>query len=445
MKLYSHIRSFILSGNSGKMAVLFAMIIVGVKVYAQSGTNSPYSQYGLGVLADQSTGFNRGMNGVGYGFHDGNQINYLNPASYAHVDSLTFLFDMGLSGQFTTFTEGKARVTAKNANFEYAVAGFRLGKRLGMSFGILPYTNVGYKYTIQSPQGAAVNYTNSYSGSGGLHEAYVGVGFAPVKNFSLGVNFGYLWGNTSRSINNVYTSTTANTLAKIFSADVRNYMLNVGLLYDFKIRKQDVLSVGLTYGLGHDIGGTPSYMIISTNGQTSVADTTHLNAGALSLSVPTVFGGGLMYNHANKVRLGMDLTMQQWSKASFPDISRSASGEERYVMQKGLFMDRYKVVIGADFVPSPEGRNVFARTHYRFGIGYATPYYKINGHDGPSEWSASAGFGIPIINTYNNRTFLNISAQWVRTAASGFIKENMFRINIGLTFNEKWFQKWKVD
>jgi len=25
------------------------------------------------------------------------------------------------------------------------------------------------------------------------------------------------------------------------------------------------------------------------------------------------------------------------------------------------------------------------------------------------------------------------------------VKENTFRINIGLTFNERWFAKWKVD
>ena len=44
---------------------------------AQSGTNSPYSQYGLGILSDQSQGFNRGMNGLGIGLRIGNQVNYL--------------------------------------------------------------------------------------------------------------------------------------------------------------------------------------------------------------------------------------------------------------------------------------------------------------------------------------------------------------------------------
>ena len=34
--------------------------------FAQSGTNSPYSQYGLGDLTDEGVGFNKGMGGVGY-------------------------------------------------------------------------------------------------------------------------------------------------------------------------------------------------------------------------------------------------------------------------------------------------------------------------------------------------------------------------------------------
>ncbi|MBQ8991689.1 MAG: hypothetical protein IJ084_06780, partial [Prevotella sp.] len=76
---------------------------------------------------------------------------------------------------------------------------------------------------------------------------------------------------------------------------------------------------------------------------------------------------------------------------------------------------------------------------------YTTPYYKINGQNGPRQFSVSAGFGIPIMNGYNNRSLLNISAQWVNNAADGLIKENTFRINLGLTFNEKWFAKWKVE
>jgi hypothetical protein len=40
---------------------------------------------------------------------------------------------------------------------------------------------------------------------------------------------------------------------------------------------------------------------------------------------------------------------------------------------------------------------------------------------------------------------VNISGQWIRSAASGYITENAFRINVGITFNERWFAKWKVE
>lgn len=67
---------------SGLLALTFSL-----GVLAQSGTNSPYSQYGLGLQSEQATGFSRGMNGLGLGFREHNQVNYLNPASYSAIDS----------------------------------------------------------------------------------------------------------------------------------------------------------------------------------------------------------------------------------------------------------------------------------------------------------------------------------------------------------------------
>lgn len=121
---------------------MFALFVVHTSS-AQSGTNSPYSQYGLGLLSDQTSGFNRGMNGLGIGFREHNQVNFINPASYSAMDSLMFLFDIGMSGQITNFEENGHKLNANNADFEYAVAGFRATENLGVSFGILPFTNVG--------------------------------------------------------------------------------------------------------------------------------------------------------------------------------------------------------------------------------------------------------------------------------------------------------------
>ena len=90
-------------------------------------------------------------------------------------------------------------------------------------------------------------------------------------------------------------------------------------------------------------------------------------------------------------------------------------------------------------------RNFFGRIHYRAGISYVPSYQKINGMDGPKEIQASIGFGIPIINGWNNRSFLNISAHWINRSADNLIKENTFMVTVGLTFNERWFAKFKVE
>ena len=49
------------------------------------------------------------------------------------------------------------------------------------------------------------------------------------------------------------------------------------------------------------------------------------------------------------------------------------------------------------------------------------------------------------MNGYNARSILSISGQFVHRSADNMIKENMFRLNIGFTFNERWFAKWKVE
>ena len=71
--------------------------IVATAAMAQSGTNSPYTRYGFGQLSDQSFGNSKAMGGIAYGLRDGLHINAANPASYSAVDSLTFLFDAGMS------------------------------------------------------------------------------------------------------------------------------------------------------------------------------------------------------------------------------------------------------------------------------------------------------------------------------------------------------------
>jgi len=424
---------------------LFLFAFVAVSVNAQSGTNSPYSQYGLGVLSDQTSGFNRGMNGLGLGFREHNQVNFINPASYSSMDSLMFLFDAGVSGQITNFTESGRKLNAKNADFEYVVAGFRAFKHVGVSFGILPYTNIGYNYSVSDylDGDRKTIYTNSYSGKGGIHQVYFGLGWEFIKGLSVGANVSYLWGDYERSVVNSYSDEWAKTLSKYYTATVNSYKLDIGLQYVYKFDKKNELTLGVTYGHGHKLGATPRCDVVSTDPSSSVPDTTSYSVKK-GLAIPTTIGAGFMWCHNNQWKIGADYNYQKWGSIEYP-VYTTVGNTPVYQLSDNYYDDRHKITVGGEFCKNAHSRNFFNRMRLRAGASYATPYYKINGKEGPREYSVSAGFGIPIVNGYNNRSILNISGQWVRSEAKDFIKENTFRINIGLTFNERWFMKWKVE
>lgn len=416
------------------------MAATATSICAQGGTKSPYSQYGLGVLENPSQGMSRGMNGVGLALRSGSQVNALNPASYSSVDSLTMLFDMGMSSQLTNYKEGGVSRNASQANFDYVVGSFRAWKNVGITFGILPYSNVGYEYKTSTKDSKTGTLTENFQGSGGLNQLFIGAGWRVMKPLSVGFNASYLWGNINRTVT-PSSSIAANMLTKSYSTTVNNYKLDFGVQWEQPVGKNDNLTVGAVVGIGHNLSNDADMSIISKNSISNISDTT-LFCLSNAMSLPMSFGVGASYCLGRKLTVAADFTFEKWGAIEFPVYAN-----QQYVLQKGLLKDRTRIAAGVDWLPKAEwqGSKFLERVHYRFGVGYVTPYYNINGHDGPKEFSISAGFGIPIINMHNNRSVLNISGQWVQNTAESFITENTFRINIGLTFNERWFMKFKVD
>ena len=425
--------------NMNKILASFVMATLTTSAFAQSNTNSPYSQFGLGDLTDQSVSFNKGMNGVGLAMRRGNEVNPMNPASYSAIDSLTMLFDAGLSGQITNYNENGTKLNGKSGGFDYVVGLFRAFKNVGVSFGVLPYSNIGYKYysteTLNDVQ-TAISTTNE--GNGGLHQLFIGTGIRPIKPLSIGVNLSYLWGEYNRSVASS-SSSSINTLTKQYSADISSYKLDFGAQLELPVSKNDNFTLAVTWTPGHSLKADAFLATTSTNLSTSISqsDTAIINN---ALSIPTAFGFGLAYNHAQNLRVGADLQIQKWGSIDYPEYTNGT-----YALKSGLLKDSYRFNLGAEWTPRPLGRKFLQRVRYRAGVGMATPYYYINGKEGPKEISASLGFGIPIMNGYNARSILSISGQFVHRSADNMIKENMFRLNIGFTFNERWFAKWKVE
>jgi hypothetical protein len=107
----------------------FLLILLGVlfssSILAQTtGSNSPYSRYGFGLLNDRAQSFNKGMSGLSYGMQNGAELNMKNPATYGSIDSLAFLFDLGMSIQNANLQQDGKRVNARNAAVDYLSAGF---------------------------------------------------------------------------------------------------------------------------------------------------------------------------------------------------------------------------------------------------------------------------------------------------------------------------------
>jgi len=427
-----------------------------------SGSNSSYSRFGLGLPNSQAQGFNRSMGGVGQGIRDGIRTNVLNPASYSAIDSVTFLFDVGMSLQRTKMSVGDSHLNINNTTFDYINAGFRVRRNLGMGLGFQPFTSIGYNFT-QEQNVATDPYTNQnitntfdFDGSGGLHLAYGGLGWSPFKWVSIGANAGILWGNINHQVvqtfaeNGTTNTTNYSSLRTFYSTNVTTWKADVGMQFMIPLNKDDQLTLGGTVGIGHKINSE------STMLRTVLAGDTITKTTDKGFQLPMTYSFGAAWKHANKLTIALDGALEQWAECTTPQYD-NATG--LYAPAKGEYKNRIRVNAGAEYIPSRYNHNYLSRINYRVGAYYSSPFQKIsvNGStlDGPSEIGVTAGVGLPISNGITRMSLLNpyfpsyvnIGVEWARRSPSSslLITENIFRINIGLTFNESWFMKWKFQ
>ena len=412
------------------------------------GTNSSYSRFGLGLLHDQSQGFNKSMGGVGLGVRIGNRINIVNPASYSAMDSLSLILDVGMQGSFGQMTQGTTKVGVNNASFDYAHIGMRLTKGLGLAAGFMPYTRIGYEFSSpDKPVTTDINSTqnvtssNIYSGSGGLNQAYVGLGWKVYRDISIGANASFVWGDYTHMLvplfkengvgSNLYSSTT-----KHYEAILRTYKIDIGVQYPVRLTRQDWLNIGATASIGHKIAQDATLRHYTSRGDTSSFKATS------PFDLPYSFGIGASWQHKNTLIIAADLHHEFWSKCRMP-IETSVG----YEPLTGHYMDRTRFAVGTQWTPAPLDKRYRKRIQYRAGLNYSTPYMMVDGKNGPKELSIGAGAALPITNRYNSRSVVNVGLQWLMRSASatGMVKENYLLINLGVTFNERWFMKYKIE
>ena len=214
--------------------------------------NSPYSRYGLGDLTPSTNIINRGMGSFSAGYSDPLSINFNNPASYSaflsyieerskKAASARVLFDVGMNFDGHTLREGSSpdKFTSSNALFSYMQIGIPLKKNWGLNFGLRQLSRIGYKINrterlFDPITGLPIDSTlTEFSGDGGTFLATTGTGFA-IKNFSFGINFGYLFGKKQYSTKRAFLNDTV-----AYNSSNHNTQTSFGNIYtnvDFKIR-----------------------------------------------------------------------------------------------------------------------------------------------------------------------------------------------------------------
>ncbi|MCM1483741.1 MAG: hypothetical protein NC043_05355 [Muribaculaceae bacterium] len=411
-------------------ATVITAVIAAAGASAQ-GVNSPYSKFGYGLLNDNATASQRQMGGIGYAMNSGRQINVMNPASYAFIDSLTFLFDMGVD--FTAIHQSDiasgSNPAASGKNYggglDYITMQLPLSKRLGLSFGLVPYSSVGYSFGSEIQNGV-----NSRQGSGGLNQLYAGLGAKIMGGLSVGVNMSYLFGNI---INDIYTTTnTASESLFEQVISVRDWHLQAGVQYSQKLGLADRLTVGVVYTPKKTLLGHAWVTQYDINADTEPNEHQRIslknNAG-----LPETWGAGINYEWRRRLMVEADFTYQPWSKVKIVNL-------EGFEAHK--FADRWQASLGGQFTPNPRG-GYLGRTTYRLG-GFFNNDYMMVGDNRVREYGVSFGFGLP---TATAKTIINLGFEYRHRQAhpNPMLKENYFNIRLGLNFNELWFFKNKID
>lgn len=408
------------------VALLLASATAAV---AQNGIMTPYSRYGYGILNDNVTAAQRAMGGVGYAMNSGRQINVMNPASYAAIDSLTFLFDMGVDytnlWQSETVDGNKLTDKTSGGGLDYITMQFPVTKYMGASIGILPYSSVGYSFGSEIEHGATLR-----QGTGSINQLYVGLAGKIFKGLTLGVNVSYMFGTTYND-NYAYTTGGSTTLFES-EFEVRDWRMDIGLQYSYLLGSKNRFTLGAVYSPKKDFHGNAVTYAYDVNQETEPIETENVSLKG-NFSMPETWGAGIAWEWDKRLLVEADFTYQPWSKTKYKGVEQNTADAQ--------LDDRYKFAAGVQFTPRHRG-NYLQLIQYRAGGFYNHDYLRVLGNN-VREYGASVGFGFPVPAF---KTLINLGLEWRHRQATPnpLIKENYLCLTLGINFNEMWFFKRKI-
>ncbi|MEM8507968.1 MAG: hypothetical protein AAF717_09070 [Bacteroidota bacterium] len=408
--------------------------------YAQNGTISPYSIFGIGDVRNIGTIENRAMGGLQM-YADSIHINLRNPAAYSKL-RLT-AYSGGISHREFRLRDNVETQNVSVTNLEYLAVGFPLASNAGVGFGIQPFTSVGYDLVseVQNAEGDTI--TNVFSGEGGLNRVFLSLGVQPIKNVSLGAtvnfNFGTLEYTRVQSVQDVQLGTRDRRTSRINGFDFvygANYTPTIWKKYTLFLHAGVDTQINLVSENAERVGSFSLQTGQEIQGEDLDLEATNLRN--TELKIPTKTTLGLGFGEDKKWFIGGEYAFQQFStfENAFLGLDNVRYDDASTLAVGGYYVPNYAALSG-----------IFNRITYRAGLRYDQTGLIVD-EKAINNFGITFGLGIPITGTGNDRfSNLNIGFELGRrgTRAAGLVEESYLNINIGLSLNDRWFLKRRIN
>lgn len=412
-----------------KKILVIILAHVAITSYAQEGTSSPYSFYGIGIPKFKGTVENRSMGGLSV-LADSIHLNLQNPASYGELGLTTYT--VGTSYSNFKLSNATQSSSGENASLDYLAIGIPAGK-FGFGFGIIPFSSVGYELNSIDADGRELRFT----GTGGLNKVFLAAGVKVNKNLSIGIDLNYNFGNIENKTILIRPNIQFDT-REIISSDLSSFSLSFGVNYKTMISeklewKASVVSTP-SFGLKSDSTRELATILISTSGREAVVERQDVQIDVPEIDIPAEFKFGTGIGEPRKWFAGVEYVYA--SSGKFTDI---VSNQDNVIYEQAS-----KFKAGGFYIPKYNSlTSYFSRVVYRAGFRYEETGLNINGNS-IDEFGISFGVGLPVGRLFSNA---NIGFEYGQrgTTDFGLVKEEFFNVSLSLSLNDKWFRKIKFN
>lgn len=418
------------------------VLVCGLGAQAQVTTSSPYSRFGLGNIKGSLLPQFRAMGGISTAVNSVtgfNNINMQNPASYSAVTLTTI--DVGMSAGLTSLSRNNLTETSFNSTFSHLAFAVPVSRRSALSFGILPYSDLGYTYrnTVKID---TTNVDQLYEGEGGLSKAYIGYGYRIGDHLRIGANAEYIFGNLLTTRATEYASAGAINAKLQNKNSVGGLNYSYGIQYDFNIGKKTSMTLGYSGSNSGKLNSTQTFYATqysrdaNGNENTALDTLSSVDNGKSNLTLPLTHNFGISIKQSDKWLIGADFRMSKWAATSINNIN------------SGL-QDSWGASLGGQWTPDATSYNSYMkRVDYRLGFSYDKTYIQINNQD-IKQMGTSLGFGFPLPSANAGSAFykINFTTEVGQrgTLNNNLVKEQYINFHLGFTLNDTWFRKYRVD